>query len=84
MTLYLRTRDNRKVVIGEVDSEEAATQRVIELDHDFELWEKMGFPPDPFPPPIGQWEGSDVYLENDEHTWLFTGFGWQEFFPVKE
>lgn len=84
MNLYLRTRENKKILIGEVENEEAATQRVWELDHDFVEWEKAKFPPNPFPPLLTQWESSDVYLEDGDRTWLFTGFGWQEFFPVKD
>jgi hypothetical protein len=79
MTLYLQTSDRRSIVISTVETAEEATQVVKDLDGQFEEWEKLGFPEHPFPPVLKNWEGGDVYLNGDGHTWMFTDFGWQEF-----
>lgn len=84
MKLYLLTSgQSRQVEIATVETAEEATKIVGDLDIQFEEWEKAGFPPNPFPPVLKNWEGCDVYLESNEQTWMFTDFGWQECFPFR-
>lgn len=83
--MYLLTNDDRRQQIGEVASFDEATNTIKELDQSYEEWITAGKPQDPFPPVLVDWDGCDVYLEDEEgKTWMITYFGWQDYNEFKQ
>lgn len=78
--MWLLTNDDKRRPIGEPDSFEEATKIIKDLDEEHVAWEAAGKPKHPFPPVLDDWDGCDVYLEDEQgKTYMITAFGWQDY-----